>query len=705
MRKNTVAVNTQSNVLGQVDMMMKNTYMGLTNKLAAQYIDTFCEEREEYAVNELGEETTKKVPTQAFIEWMDLCGKFAKSDALVLTLMCFDAPFPEAGTYVDPQYLLPFVEGCMETASTLNNNLAKAWNWTRFVQRDAQYYVDLFIKMGYMDEEYMITNKFWTTIPLDAVLPQNEYCTKENRRFGYVKSGVKMSPLMWNAVRRLQDEAFFIDEVIFDIYNAYSQMPAKFKEEEYVIQNSIKLIEEFGLYAPLYSEWGGDARARLYMLACASANPQTSDLARSLYSHTVPNFVDIHSDAYNMFLEEMAECAGPKGWMKEERIRRIAANPAEFLVAVYSDMPAHQKPAKPFTFIRLCKDWVKFQDNGKCDSRVAFGLDAKNSGTQYLAILAGDANISAATGVTICDPMQRVKDPYVQSLDFLKRRVSESNMKMDLAKLTRSLVKTPYMAIQYRGTVNALLNSSDWVEAMVGTGLFNGVTSEKAKDMLAMQFSATMVDSIYDALGDNIMRFIEDLEGAVRYILETNNITHFDYAMTDGFVVSKPCYEKWTVAAPEAVRINKNGGRAIFGDMKKDKAWQVTNPNPSGEEFIRTFMVNYIQGMDALVARTWVEESKSVKMRGVSTVHDCFRCCLADAPMMKPTIANTYKSLFVGDGSSVNLQLEHLANQLIAHGAPKSLFQSMQGFNPVAGIGNADFVMTMDHENSYYFCM
>lgn len=709
MKKHTVQI-TKSQIFGQGDAMFKNTYMGLANSFTAKYADQFTGIREYNPIDEEGNVSKKKVTSPEFQAYLTHCGRLAKGDALVIAKMLFDAEYPDAGFIVDWNQLHIHAQSCVESANILNHDAAKRWGVESFVQRSVEDYVEMFIKLGYIkwdgeegNEILVVTDKYWTAVPTFAVLPQDEFCTAENRRFDYVKGGAKMSPLMGEAIKRLQDEAFTIDEIIFEIYSAYLEVPKFFKEVEYVIQNSKKMVEDFGLHTPLYSEWGGDSRARMYCLAGASANPQTSDIARSLYSHCVPNFVELNSPEYLMFLLEMEECAGnTKYWMREKVIRRVAANTKDYILAVLSEQV--EAPAKPFTFARLCKDWVSFHDKGKCDSRVAFGLDAKNSGTQYLAVLAGDSNIAAATGITMVDKSGRVADPYVQSLGFLRRRVTDHNLQVDMDKITRDLVKTPYMAIQYRGTVNALLNSKDWQKAMEGTGLFNGAISDKKKEELAFELSTMTVDSIYEALGEDIMAFIEGIEEAVRHILEVKDITYFPYAMTDGFIVNKPCFKKWTVDAPESIRVAKNGVQVIFGDMKQKKDWQVTDPNPSGDEFIRTFLVNYIQGIDALVARTWVVVAKKYNLRGISAIHDCVRTCLADAGKVKDTIAETYEDVFVGDGSSVNKQLEHIVGELVALGAPKSMLAGMRGFNPVAGIGNEKFTECMRHENSYYFC-
>ena len=696
MKKKHVVMSSVADATGKISQFFNQLYQTTANHLVVKMADKFVGYRESK------DESGRVRQSDEFSAYLKVCGQYAKADALVVSFMLQDC-WPEAGFIINAECMRTQAQIHIDKANTLNRDLAKKWNVPFFVQRDAEYIVNLMVALNYVeqsDEGFVVTDEFWTTVPHSAVLPQAERCDTSNRRFGYVAGGQKPSKTMYWAMQRLQNEAFRVNPIVEDLAHVMERMPHKFVADAYVINNSVSLVNEYGYFTDLYSEWGGDSRGRLYLLACASANPQTSDLARSLYSHTVENWVEKGSDAYDMFMAELEECAGSDEWATADTLTNIALDVRGYLLHVLN-LPEAMRPAKPFTLARVAQDWYKFETEGKCDSRVSFGLDAKNSGTQYLAVLAGDLNISGATGITISP--EKVADPYVQSLGFLKKNVSMSNFKVDMDMLNRSLVKTPYMAIQYRGTVSALLNSKDWVEAMKGTGLFNDCHNQKVTDERARAFSEMMVASIYEALGPQIINFIEELEEAVRYILDKHGIAYFDYAMTDGFVVHKPCYKKWSVDAPEAVRVDLKS-RVIFGDMKGDKAWQVRDAQPSGEEFIRTFMVNFIQGIDALVCRTFVKYAQKYGLRGVTVIHDCFRTCLADAPKLKEVIADTYMDIFVGDGNSVNRQLENLANELIKMGAPSNLFAKYGKMNGLSGMTNEEFKECMYHENSYYFC-
>ena len=699
MKKKSIVIGNIADATGKVDAFFSNMYQAMANKLVVVYGDQFTGVRE--VVDEIG----RKQQADDFSAYLRKCGRLAKADALVCTLM-LQSGWPEEGFNIAMDIMMCQAQVFIDKANQLNRDVAAKWEQPAFCIRSKSEIVDIIVALDYITFDdsgngvvFVVTDKFYKTAPHSAVLPSDCWSDKEHRRFEYVSGGAKPSKTMYWAMQRLEKEAFRIDPILESFYHTMRLAPQMFKDDWYVVNNSMQLVIDYGWHTPLYSEWGADARGRLYMLACASANPQTSDLARSLYSHCEPNPVKKDSEAYSMFMEELKECAGSDYWASHDVLARIASDIHQYLMEIVHT-PEKERPAKPYTLARLAQDYMTFHNYGVCDSRICFGLDAKNSGTQYLAVLAGDANIARATGITM--DAVKIKDPYVQSLDFLIRKVSDIGLDVNMDALNRSLVKTPYMAIQYRGTVAALLNSSDWQDAMEGTGLFEACISSAEREKRARAFSEMMVSSIYDALGINIIGFIEALEEAVANILDKKNIAYFNYEMSDGFLVHKPCFKRWVVDEPESIRVDLRS-RVIFGDMQNEKNWMVKDPNPNGEEFIRTFMVNYIQGIDALVARTFVKHAAKNGLRGVTAIHDCFRTCLADAPQLKRVIADTYMEVFI-DGT-VNKQLAHIANELIKLGAPETLFKNFnKEYNPVAGIGNDEFKETMYHDNSFYFC-
>ena len=75
---------------------------------------------------------------------------------------------------------------------------------------------------------------------------------------------------------------------------------------------------------------------------------------------------------------------------------------------------------------------------------------------------------------------------------------------------------------------------------------------------------------------------------------------------------------------------------------------------------------------------------KEAGLRGFTSIHDCFRCCLADAPKMMEVIRSAYIEIFVN-----NNQFESLSKQL-------------GGINMYhENIVTEELLMS---EHAYYFC-
>lgn len=489
--------------------------------------------------------------------------------------------------------------------------------------------------------------------------------SKEQRRKPYIKGGkVKPSKLMKQAIEFLEDTSYHVDvQMVAVIKEAITRNGGKLhdviKQEEHVWNACVELVNE----DELFSETFADNRGRLYHVACAGPNPQSSDFSRSVYSHNVENWVNkleadgSETESYRMFMLELDDISGGK-WTESKMLTRVAQNPAG---ALHHMLTSGDAPKKPFTYIRLALDWFQFETAGKCDSRVGFGLDAKCSGTQYLAFIAGNMEMAKATGL-VSDETKSA-DPYQLSLVALMNLLKRSSMcpsqeVMDEylnPKAGRNFVKTPYMAVQYGGGVHALIENSDFVSYVQ-----NNLGIEKV-----VAFAEMCVEAVKIALGDKINKFIQKTQDAVEAKCFVEGKPFFSYKHTDGQVVFKPCFPSREVCAPFSIRVDPQT-RVIFGNMKEGTPWKIRAANPTAEEFVRTFVVNFIQGIDALVARTVAVQAKKDGLRAYSSIHDCFRTCLADAPRMMATIRKAYIDVFVKHDQFANLS-EQLGGINMAH--------------------------------------
>lgn len=497
----------------------------------------------------------------------------------------------------------------------------------------------------------------------ETSVPFTERVTDETRRKPFVKGGkVKPSKLLKSTIEFLQDTAYhvdatmvaIIDKAIDMVHRSGQPTPSAIQQELHVWNNAKSMVRQ----DELFSDYFADNRGRLYHVACAGPNPQSSDFARCLYSHNVENVVKklnedgSTTEAYNMFMAELADISGGR-WLDAKMLTRVGLNPAGALTFVLTAVDA---PKKPFTYIRLALDWYKFETTGECDSRVGFGLDAKCSGTQYLAFIAGNMEMAQATGLVDSD--SKARDPYQLSLIEMMKLLEKSSMNpSDSIKETylnpkagRNFIKTPYMAVQYGGGKGALLGNKDFCQY---------VTQQLQIEPTKLEaFAELCVDAVHNALGEKINLFIAKVQEAVKRKCEELNKAYFTYKHTDGLTVLKPCFPSREICDAFSIRVDSQT-RVIFGQQIDNKPWTIRESNPTVEEFARTFVVNYIQGIDALVARTVAKYAAKAGLRGFTSIHDCFRCCLADAPKMMSVIREAYIEIFVR-----NNQFEALSKQL-----------------------------------------
>ena len=573
--------------------------------------------------------------------------------------------------------MVSLAEASIKKANSTNNDLKQF------------HYVDPSINLiglakhlGYVsiaeDKSFTMTERWIELVSTkETCTPLTEAVSELNRRKPFIKGGKrKPSKLMSECIDFLQSTEYHVDapmvDIVGDVLNmTHGDIPAVIQQELHVWNNARNMVRE----DVLFSDYFADNRGRLYHVACAGPNPQSSDFARSLYSHNIENIVKKDSAAYQMFMAELYDISGGK-WTEAKMLTAVAQRPAAALAHMLRSGDA---PKKPFTYIRLALDWFKFETTGECDSRVGFGLDAKCSGTQYLAFIAGNMQMAQATGLV--DSESKASDPYQLSLVELMKLLEKSSMNpSDEIKAQyfnpkdgRNFIKTPYMAVQYGGGKKALTGNKDFATTVA---TIFGADKVDA-------FAELAVEAVKAALGEKINMFIAKVMEAVAKKCEAESKLYIDYRHTDGQVVHKPCYPSREICDAFSIRVDSTT-RVIFGQQNEGKPWMIRETQPTAEEFVRTFVVNYIQGIDALVARTVAKYAKKAGLRGFTSIHDCFRCCLADAPLMMDVIRQAYVEIFVK-----NNQFEALAKQI----GGIDMFHT--------NIVTEELLMS---EHAYYFC-
>ena len=518
--------------------------------------------------------------------------------------------------------------------------------------------VETCVEMGFIERTaggmYIQAAKFIDMCSIkSATAPQTTPVDDLARNTTMVKGGrANACPMLAQSIKYQQATAYTVDLTMVKIAEAArkacKQLPI-WKD----IRNSMAGVAQMLPGTAHYSEINADKRGRTYFASHFGANPQGCDYNRSVYSLMEVKDVQKDSPAYEMFMLELAEAAGKnKTYMSHNVLMRAAYNP----VVALTKMLENNLVASPFTYIRLALDYATFAEFGACTVTVPMGLDAKCSGTQILAILAGNEQLLAATGFS----STKVSDPYMLCA------------KAYGADAGRNIMKKPYMVVQYGGGA-ASLEKDENLNAMWARQDIDAETGSKA-----------VIAAVKAVLGKKIVGMQTGIADAVAAKLEATGATSLEYKHLDGQLV------KYVVCGSvelttEYTEIRYTQSTVIgFGSKENNTGLTVSDGIPNAEEFARTFMVNYVQGIDAMIARTVAVMAKDAGLNGYVSIHDCFRTELADAPKLMNVIRDAYNHLFVKHDV-----LAHLAAQV--------------GFDTV----NTDRILTTEmvyQENAYFFC-
>lgn len=517
-------------------------------------------------------------------------------------------------------------EGCFKYMVARNRDMG--------IMLEVEGVLESLVLMGFMEElggVFYVSQKFYDachvsekTAPLTAMIDDT------NRRVSQVKGGkVSPSKLLDKAMRFLEATPFSAEMDMATIVNLVkAQTPELSIWKD--VKGSMNGINEMHIGVNHYSEQKADKRARMYHVAHAGTNPQGDDYNRSIYKLNVESIVKKTDEAYTYFMNELEEAAGkdPK-YMATDYLMRVGKSPVRALKTFLESKGVDS----PFMYIRLARYFVTFEETGECDVRVPMGLDAKCSGTQILAILAGNKQLLEATGFT----NKKVFDPYALCA-----------IQMDMAGIDRNAMKTPYMAIQYGGGVTALVNQKDYMQVMFDAGIED---NEEAANIT--------IEAVKRVLGNKIIGLQDYMSEQIAKIMEDSGKTNVVYKHIDGFPVDlQVCGKVELTATFTSIRYTQNT-IISFGSQLKNTGLTVSDKTPNADEYARTFMVNYIQGIDALIARTVASLACDAGIEGYVSIHDCFRTALKDTPKLKALICRAYEIIFVE-----NDPIAHLCDQL-----------------------------------------
>lgn len=437
----------------------------------------------------------------------------------------------------------------------------------------------------------------------------------------------------------------------------------------------------------LYSEHGTCKRGRIMPLCFGAPNLQTADLCRSLYNVVSTQPVMPDHPGIQFFKNEMKEAAG-KLVLNSKVIRNIAENAVDFLKCA---LRGQVRADEPFKLVKMCREWMSAQVAWKAGEGYIFstpvGLDAKSSGTQILAILAGDAVVADRCGVTTVartDAERKEVDPYSES----GRVVRQATGYM----FDRNDMKTPYMAIQYGGSWKAIFKQKAFKKSCAKQGLH---TDEEVAEMAKQ--CATLVKQ---SPGHKINGLISSIEYNVVKKCKELGVENFTYKHLDGFLVSTTDMKEISAGWAGEIQLSRGDRRSApvrFGLVNPETnegTWKISICADM-DEFVRKFVVHFVQGIDAMLARTVANKAKEAGIEGYATIHDCFRTCVADAEKLLPIIQAAYLELF-SNGDII----KHLESQI---GKLEGYVDSENAFVPYT-VGKPIDASLFTEANSYYFC-
>lgn len=572
--------------------------------------------------------TAESVIPQLFAEIMigDMYTHSTIADRQVIAAAMFKTMWTLVDTVVTSEGFEVAFNDCLDYLVTRNRDVVE-----QVACNDA---LETLTTWGYMEElggVFYVSQKFYDACHVsEKTAPLTVMIDDTNRRVSQVKGGkVKPSKLLDKAMRYLEATPFSADIDMATIINLVKAQTPKLDIWKDVkgSMNGINVMQDD---VDHYSEQKADKRGRMYHVAHAGTNPQGDDYNRSIYKLNVESIVKKTDAAYTYFMNELEEAAGkdPK-YMATDYLMRVGKSPVRALKTFLESAGVDS----PFMYVRLARYFVTFEETGECDVRVPMGFDAKCSGTQILAILAGNKELLQATGFT----STKVFDPYALCA-----------IQMDMAGIDRNAMKTPYMAIQYGGGVTALVNQKDYMQVMFDAGIEDGEEAAKIT-----------IEAVKRVLGSKIIGLQDYMMEQVGRIMEETGKTNVVYQHIDGQIVDlNVCGKVELTATFTSIRYTQNT-IISFGSQLNNTGLTVSDKTPSAEEYARTFMVNYIQGIDALIARTVASLCADAGIEGYVSIHDCFRTALKDTGKLMDLIRRAYEIIFVE-----NDPIAHLCGQL-----------------------------------------
>ncbi len=437
------------------------------------------------------------------------------------------------------------------------------------------------------------------------------------------------SDLPMEAILAQEASQFSTDKYILDLVNIVQPKLDKLgfaDKESYVVAGCNAMDSNL----PYTSEFKFDNRLRSYQAACHGPNGQSSDRSRALMNlHGVTTDYNV-KQVTKVIMAEVADMCSVEGAELQEYLDTAVSNPVEFAVELLQMLKSNRPVQKVWSFIKAAKILAELAAGNKPYIGMAVGLDAKCSGPQYGALMAGDDAVSAACGFTL---EKGLEDAYQRCIAILEQDGEFMGM-------SRNGIKKTFMGVFYGQGYAAFQDIAqlrkdeqfELVEVLLDGNTY--VSEERAKKFHKLVTSSFGKKMVY--IRNQVAKFNNNVEGRMGHFMPTGAKVQMNYKVKENILGQ--VVEMDTICPDVLVSIN--GSEFKFINMAL-KTKEVDSNN-----FVRTAFVNMIQAVDALIAQLIVVHLKRLGAQHIVAVHDCFRVNVTEMHLLEQAIKLAYTDVF-----------------------------------------------------------
>ena len=539
-----------------------------------------------------------------------------------------------------PEAFFQLVESTMESAtlkSTLSGN-GKIETTVHDVKIDSDVLQSTMLKLGLMNKDFTVGDKLIEMLETrtEAYAPHVAGSEWE-RRFPYAKEKGQESKLYIESIDVLESTQSQKDVFMTDIANEVQHILGLDNDDEAYVLAGVNKLAAAVAYC---TEFKGDSRLRSYQAACHGWNGQASDRSRALMDLAgVTTDYDIDTVKKGIKAEIMDMVNIPAGQVGK-LIMKAVKDPVQFIIGELAKKKSDRDAAKPWSFVKAAFIWKALAEGKRPYIGMAIGLDAKCSGPQLGALMAGDQVIAAACGFS----KEQLEDAYHRAI----RELQKVGFQVDMSN--RGDIKTPFMGVFYgqgwRAFTDLAQLRRDECDTLIDIMYPDGVAS----DDVAKRFHKAMTKSFGNkmiAVRSRFKEYTDKIDKRIKHTMPDGATVVMNYKVKKN--INNEAIE-WETDIPDVSVVTENNSYKFIKMGLKTKEIDTSS-------FVRNGFVNMIQATDALLARLIICHLGRLGAQHVISVHDCFRVNVTEMHLLEQAIKNAYMDLF---GSKTNIKTADL---------------------------------------------